>query len=288
MEEISFHNGNNFPQAADDLKSTDAEEEEARGDKLSDPSDLKSLIEEAKQKASASKKPKKAARIEELYQQSLSDERLKSLLEIALRTNATPGEQRELQEYVNGTKATGRVISQDSTPRDNSSTESAIASSNTAPSNSESDTGNSMKNTKIADLNPQELLGPFITSQLWPRYCRLPPGVSTSGQLEALTATKVDDRGQSRPCQPAPEDWLQEVLLQLSYLLRVARANRKALIQKAMASPGHLSQDPHVFLAEEVVWVANDGPCQGRQKRHKIGLLLECVGIERKGTFWTG
>lgn len=286
-EETVIDNEDKSAQAAADLKVTSAEED-ARDDKLSGPSDLRSLIEEAKQKAITSKKPKKAARIEELYQQSLSDERLSSLLEIALRTNATPEELRELQEYVNGTKATGRIVSQDATPKDNSSTESAIPSSNTAPSNPESDSGNSMKNTKIADLNPQELLTPFITSQVWPRYCRLPPGVGTSLQLEALTATQVDDRGQSRPCQPAPENWLQEVLLQLSYLLRVARGNRKALIEKVMASPGHISQEPHVLLAEEVVWVANDGPCKGRQKQHKIGLLLECVGIERKGTFWKG
>lgn len=287
MEETSFHSGNNFPQADDHLKSTNAEEN-ARGDKLSGPSDLRSLIEEAKQKAIASKKPKKARRIEELYQQSLSDQRLSSLLEIALRTNATPEEQRELQEYVSGTKATARIIPQDGTPKDDSSTESVIASFNTAPSNPESDSGDSMKNTKIADLSPHDLLTPFCTSHLWPRYCRLPSGPNTSAQLEALTAIKVDGHGQSTPCHPIPEDWLQEILLQLSYLLRVARANRKVLIEKAMALPGHLGQDSHVLLAEEVLWVTHNGPCKEQQKRHKIGLLLECVGIERKGTSWQG
>jgi hypothetical protein len=134
----------------------------------------------------------------------------------------------------------------------------------------------------------QDQLATFCISELWPRYCRLPPGHNTTVAFEAMTSITTDEPGRSAPSHLIPDAWLQEVLTQLSQLLQVARAEQRAWIQKSIATPGYRGQYVHVLLVEEVMWAAHRGPYKNRQNRGEIGLLLECVGIEGKGATWKG
>jgi len=134
--------------------------------------------------------------------------------------------------------------------------------------------------------NDPDLLATFCAMQLWPRYCRLPPGPNTSLDFKAFTSSTINDCGQSIPKYPAPPLWLDEVTAELSFLLDMARVDRSAWIQTLMAKPGYASQDVHALLAEEVRWATFHGPYKRRAVRREISVLLECVGIERKGSFW--
>jgi len=266
--------------------------EKARGNKTLDSMDLKSLIDTAKQKALAKNKPKKAERVAELYERSLNDERLTVLLETALRTNATPEQQHELQQYIDGTKTIPDVSldtmpSLDTTPKDVTTIEP-----DTAMIDPVAQTSNIL--TKVTTANiPQptepidpELLATFCATQLWPRYCRLPPGPNTSFSFKTFTSSTINDRGQTVPKIPAPSLWLDEVTAELSFLLDMTRVERSAWIRTLMEKPGYASQDVHALLAEEVRWATHNGPYKKREMRRKIGVLLECAGIERKGAFW--
>ncbi|GAB7336327.1 hypothetical protein MBLNU13_g09065t1 [Cladosporium sp. NU13] len=259
---------------------------EVRSDKITDSMELKSLIDAAKQKALAKNKPKKADRVEELFQRSLNDEGLTVLLETALRTNATPEQQHELQQYINGTKTT-TGHSRDTTPKH-------LTTTQTSPTMSEIEAQTStspMETTKTTAILPKEPITPdqlttFCATQLWPRYCRLPPGPNTSVEFKAFTSSTINDRGQSIPKHPAPLFWLEEVVTELSYLLEVARVENKAWIQKLMIEPGYGGQDVHALLAEEVRWATHHGSYRRREAEMDIGVLLEDVGIESKGSFW--
>ena len=260
--------------------------DETRSDAISHSMELKSLIDAAKQQALAKKKPKKADRVEELYQQSLNDKRLTVLLETALRTNATPEQQQELQRYIDGTKTT-TGISRDTTPKDAMSIPMSTNMSETESQPSIVP----MENMTTTATPPEEPITPetlttFCATQLWPRYCRLPPGPNTSVEFKAITSSTINDRGQSVPKHPAPLVWLEEVVTELSYLLEVARVDESAWIQMLMTKPGYGGQDVHVLLAEEVRWATHHGPSRKREERMEIGVLLECVGIESKGSFW--
>lgn len=248
--------------------------------------DIKSIINIAKQKALADNKPNKANRIEELYQRSLHDTRLSAVLGAALRTGATPEGLNELQKYVNETK-TMTGVSRYTTPQSNVNIE--INATGTKPgAQAENEITEATDFEQQNAASPQNPLATFCTSELWPRYCRLPPGRNTTVAFEATTSITIDDRGQSATTHSIPDSWLQEVLTQLFQLLQVARAEQRAWIQKVIASPGYRGQDVHVLLAEELMWAAHRGPYKNRQKRGEIGLLLECVGIERKGATWKG
>lgn len=260
--------------------------EEARSHMIPRSMELKSLIEAAKQKALAKNKPKKAERVEELYQRSLNDERLTVLLETALRTNATPEQQKELQQYIDGTKMT-TGDARDTTPKGTMVTQ-------TSTTMSETETQASIVSTAMMTTiatQPEEPITPetlttFCATHLWPRYCRLPPGPNTSVEFKAITSSTINDHGHNVPKHPAPLVWLEEVVTELSYLLEVARADESAWIQMLMTEPGYGGQDVHVLLAEEVRWATHQNMSRGREARMEIGVLLECVGIESKGAFW--
>lgn len=279
-----------------------------RSDGVARSTDLKSLIDAAKQKALANNKSRQADRVEELYQRSLGDKRLTVLLETALCTNATPEQQRELQRYVDGTK-TMTDSPRDTTPKIDVKTEEPQETKvkDEEPTNSEfaeipvieqTATVSAPTNSEFAEVpvveeqtatvSTQDQLALYCTLSLWPRYCRLPPGYNTTPEFEAMTSTKINDRGQSMPSHPVPDAWLEAVVTQLSHLLQVARADQRDWIHKVIQIPGYKSQDVHALLAEEVVWATHHGPYKARQKRSEIGVLLECVGIERKGTWWKG
>lgn len=259
---------------------------EARNDRISDATDLKSLIDAAKQKALANNKPKKAERVAELYQRSLNDERLTVLLETALRTNATPEQQQELQRYVDGTKTT-TTISRDTMPKDITTTQMSTTESDTevqasiVPMEATTTTA-----SQPAEPITPDLIATFCATQLWPRYCRLPPGPNTSVDFKAFTSSTINDRDQSVPRYPAPRVWLDEVTTELSFLLDMARVDRGAWIQTLMARPGYGGQDVHALLAEEVSWATHNALYKKGEVRREIGVLLECVGIESKGAFW--
>lgn len=262
------------------------EPKETRSDTIPGSMELKYLIEAAKQKALAKNKPKKAERVAELYQQSLSDERLTVLLETALRTNATPEQQQELQQYIDGTKMT-TGDARDTTPKGTMATQTSTTMSETETQASIVST--EMKTTTATQ--PEEHITPetlttFCATKLWPRYCRLPPGPDTSVEFKAITSSTINDHGQSVPKHPAPLVWLEEVITELSYLLEVARVDESAWIQMLMTEPGYGGQDVHVLLAEEVRWATHQSMSGGREARMEIGVLLECVGIESKGSFW--
>lgn len=260
---------------------------EARSDTISDTVDLKSLIDAAKQKALDNNKPKKADKVEELYQRSLSDERLTVLLETALRTNATPEQQQELQQYINGTKMT-TVTSRNTTPKDLTTTQTSTTWSEMESQPSTVPTGTTTMTMTQPDEETITLdqLTTFSATQLWPRYCRLPPGPNAFFEFKAFTSSTIDDRGQSVPKYPAPLFWLEEMVTELSHLLEVARVDEGAWIEKLVIEPGYGGQDVHALLADEVRWAAHHGPYRSREARMKIGVLLECVGIESKGFFW--
>ena len=248
--------------------------------------DLKSLIDTAKQKALANNRPKKANRVAELYKRSLNDQRLTLLLETALRTNATPEQQSELQRYIDGTKPT-MVTTRDTTPKDATHTRSSTNVDDAeAQMKYTPDEATNMTTTQPTDPSAPELLATFCATQLWPRYCRLPPGPNTSVEFKAITSTTINSSGQNVPDHPVPKVWLEEVSTELSHLLQVERADRMVWIQKLMERPGHRGQDVHALLAEEVMWAIHHGPFKQREARGEIGVLLECVGIETKGFFW--
>lgn len=260
--------------------------EEARSHTIPGPMELKSLIDAAKQKALAKNKPKKAERVDQLYQQSLNDERLTVLLETALCTNATPEQQQELQQYIDGTKM-ATVDSRDTTPKGTMATQTSTTVSETEAQPSIV----SMETTTTTSTQPEgpitlETLTTFCATQLWPRYCRLPPGPNTSVEFKAITSSTINDHGQSVPKHPAPLVWLEEVVTELSYLLEVARVDESAWIQMLMTEPGYGGQEVHVLLAEEVTWAMHHRPYRRREERMEIGVLLECVGIASKGSFW--
>jgi hypothetical protein len=254
--------------------------------KVAGSTDIKSIINIAKQKALADNKPNKVNRIEELYQRSLHDTRLSAVLGAALRTGATPEGLNELQRYVNETKTMAGVV-QHTMPQTNVNADSNTvgAEAGVQAENETAEATDVVQTTKVGQQNP---LATFCTSELWPRYCRLPPGRNTSIAFEAMTSITIDNRGQSAPTHPIPDSWLQEVLTQLSRFLQVARAEQRAWMVKVIATPGYRGQDVHVLLVDEVMWAAHRGPFKNRQKRGEIGLLLECVGIERKGATWKG
>lgn len=260
--------------------------EEVGSDNVPGSTDLKSLIEAAKQKALANNKPKKADRVAELYQRSLNDERLTVLLKTALRTNATPEQQLELQRYIDGTK-TMTDMSRDTTPKD-----STITTSSTTISQTEAQTSivptqaTTTTTTPPTEPSTPNLIATFCATQLWPRYCLLPPAPNTSPEFKAMTSSTIDEYSQSTPNYQVPLAWLEEVFTELSQLLQVARADRSAWIQKLMARPGYRGQDVHALLAEEVWWATHHGPYKQRKARREIGVLLECVGMEGKGSFW--
>jgi hypothetical protein len=254
---------------------------EAPSNNVTGPTDIRSMIDMAKQKA-----PKKADRIEELYQRSLHDTELSPLLEAALGANATPGGLNQLQKYVDETKMKSD-LSRHTTPQSNVHTETNTIETETG-AQAKSRLNEATNIVQITGAGIQDPLTTFCASQLWPRYCRLPPGRNTTLAFEAMTSITVDERGQSAPSHSIPDSWLQEVLTQLSQLLQVARAEQWAWIQKVIATPGYRGQDVHVLLVEEVIWAAHHGPDKNRQKRGEIGLLLECIGIERKGATWKG
>lgn len=266
----------------------DRHTEEAQNDKVSGLTDLKSLIDAKKQKALANNKPKIAERVEELYQRSLHDSRLTALLESSLRSDANPKQQIELQKYIDGTRTTAGVP-RDAAPKSSIAKEQNNTMRDTQPPSNGTPaeaTTVATAETQPADSSTPDPLTAFCVTELWPRYCRLPPGRGTPVEFEAATATTVNDRGQSMPCHEAPETWVERALTELSHVLPVARADRSALIQRLMAEPGYKCQDVHALLAEEVVWVVHHGPYKQRQTRGEICLLLECVGIETKGTLW--
>jgi hypothetical protein len=260
--------------------------EEARSNKMPDSTDLKSLIDAAKQKALANNKPKKADRVEELYQRSLNDQRLTVLLETALRTNATPEQQHELQQYIDGTKSTPAGISRDTTPK-----YVTITEPKTAMKNEEAQTSNvptkeiTTTITQATEPVTSDTLATFCATQLWSRYCHLPPGPNTTVSFKTFTSSTINDRGQSVPKYPAPPLWLEQLTKELSFLLDMARVDRCAWIKELIAQPGYKSQDVHALLAEEVRWATHHA-YKRREVRKEIGVLLECAGIERKGSFW--
>jgi hypothetical protein len=249
--------------------------------KVAGSTDTKRLIDIAKQKA-----PKKADRIEELYQRSLYDTKLEAVLRAALGAKATPEGLNELQRYVNETKMR-TDLARHTTPQSNVHTRTTTIRADTAAQakNQITEAADVVQTTKAGQQDP---LATFITSELWPRYCRLPPGRNTAGAFEAMTSITIGDRGQSAPSHSIPDSWLQEVLMQLSQFLQAAREEQRAWIQKVMVTPGYRGQDVHVLLVEEIMWAAHQGPYKNRQKRGDIDLLLECVGIERKGATWKG
>jgi hypothetical protein len=263
--------------------------EEAQNANTPHSMDLESLIAAAKQKALANNKPKKADRVEELYQR-----RLTVLLETALRTNATPEQQHELQQYIDGTKTTPGV-SRDTTPKDvtiiTAKTTATAKAAKTAMNVSEAQASNALTEEMTTTITqPTEPITPdqlatFCATQLWPRYCRLSPAPNTTISFKTFTSSTIDDRGQSVPKYPAPQLWLKEVTKELSFLLDMARVDRCAWIKELIAQPGYESQDVHALLAEEVRWATHHA-YKKREVRKMIGVLLECVGIERKGSFW--
>jgi hypothetical protein len=259
---------------------------EAQSNKVTGPTDIKSIINPVKQKALASNKPNKADRIEELYQRSLHDTRLSPVLEAGLRPGATPEGLNELQRYVSETKTmTGGL--QHTMSQNNVNTETIIVGAETG-AQAEGEITEAAEVMQTSEASLQDQLATFCTSELWPRYCRLPPGRNTSIAFEAMASITIDDSGQSAPSHSIPDSWLQEALTQLCQLLQVARAEQRAWIQKVIATPRYRGQDVHVLLVEEVMWAAHRGPYKNRQKRSEIGLLLECVGIESKGATWKG
>jgi hypothetical protein len=269
--------------------------EEARNTNTSGSMDLKSLIDAAKQKALASNKPKKADRVEELYQRSLEDQRLTVLLETALRTNATPEQQHELQQYIDGTKTTPGT-SRDTTPKDvtiiTAKTTATAKTAKTAMNVSEAQASNALTEemtttiTQSTEPITPDQLATFCATQLWPRYCRLSPAPNTTISFKTFTSSTINDRGQSVPKYPAPLLWLEQVIKELSFLLDMARVDRCAWIKELIAQPGYQSQDVHALLAEEVRWATHHSPYKKMEVRSQLGVLLECVGIERKGSFW--
>jgi hypothetical protein len=261
--------------------SLDAVANRPPSNKVAGSTDTKRLINIAKQKA-----PKKADRIEELYQRSLYDTKLEAVLRAALGAKATPEGLNELQRYVNETKMR-TDLARHTTPQSNVHTRTTTIRADTAAQakNQITEAADVVQTTKAGQQDP---LATFITSELWPRYCRLPPGRNTAGAFEAMTSITIGDRGQSAPSHSIPDSWLQEVLMQLSQFLQVAREEQRAWIQKVMVTPGYRGQDVHVLLVEEIMWAAHQGPYKNRQKRGDIDLLLECVGIERKGATWKG
>ena len=134
-------------------------------------------------------------------------------------------------------------------------------------------------------ITPDQL-ATFCATQLWQRYCRLPPGPNTSVDFKAFTSSTISDHGQSVPRYPAPRLWLDEVTTELSFLLDLSRVDRGAWIKELMAKPGYGGQDVHALLAEEVRWATHTAPYKKGEARREIGVLLECVGIESKGAFW--
>lgn len=265
----------------------DKKAEEAGSHSIPGSTNLKGLIDAAKQKALAKNKPKKAERVEELYQRSLNNERLTELLETALRTNATPEQQQELQQYINETKTT-TGISRDATPKDAKTTQTGTNMSKTEAQPSTVPTEKTTTTTapQLEEPITPETLTTFCATQLWPRFCRIRPGPKTSVEFKLFTSSTINDRGQTVPKHPAPLFWLEEAATELSYLLEEARVDESAWIRKLMTEPGYAGQDVHDLLAEEVRWFTHHGTCKRREARMKIGVLLECVGIEIKGSFW--
>jgi hypothetical protein len=275
------------------------------------------------QRALDTNNPRKTEQTQQLYEWSRSDDRLRGLLKAVLASTATPEQARELHRYVDKTKVVVTGTSLDTMPNKIAKAEPSTARTAIEPQahnkmpeasrrarprfKSQADNKISEASTiqtaeplfkpqadnKIAEaiavalpakpITRDQLLD-FCTLQLWPRYCRLPPGRNTTAAFEALTSIQINDRGQILPSHPVPDPWLQEVGTQLSRLLQVARPDKRAWIEHAIPSPGFQGQDVHVLFAEELRWSMHHGPL----KRREIGLLLECVGIERKGSSWKG
>lgn len=273
---------------------------------------LRALVDKAKEHALAADKHRRAEEMETvyqqaLYQQSLGNAHLTSLLETNLRRTANPQETDEFYKYIRDARKQRRSDSTRSTeswtaqatPVTDAQRERAAKQ---RPSTRKDSTmtctdmlpptvPQARRETATPQLDPIDiptLLAIFCVSTLWPRYCLLMPGRGTMPEFESLTTTQVNDRGERSPAHPAPESWLSEAQAQLTRLLEHARPDKKVLIPRVMEKPGYKGQDVHVLLAEEVKWAIHQGPFKGRQERYEIGLLIECVGIERKGTFWKG
>lgn len=303
-EQISDSNGKAAKEAADNVAHrTRGRVSIKTADKATD---LRALIDKAKKKSYAVNKPDKAEEVEMLYQQSLSDARLTALLEVSLQNKASPAENTELRKYVLEAKSKHRSKSA-SHPTEKKQTAQvteiqcdeahkagSIRRSSVQPPKAMADTfflrtvaaTSAQRQTATPQVDEiPTLLATFCASTLWPRYCLLPPGTRSSPGFEALTTMKVNDRGERIPVHQAPEPWLEEAQTELSRLLEQGRADRKPLILKTMKTPGYKGQDAHALLAEEVVWAAHKGPFKGKQERKEIGLLLECYGVAKKGTY---
>jgi hypothetical protein len=135
----------------------------------------------------------------------------------------------------------------------------------------------------------QEMLADFCAKPLWHRYCMTPPASNATPEFRALTSNRNDDRGLSVPTHEAPGSFRERALRELNRLFGVCRPDRRLLIMRVIHWPDYLGQDVHALLAEEVMWVRGPyGPWSKVLSLGEVGLLLECVGIEDKGSIWKG
>lgn len=78
--------------------------EQVNKNRVYHPAKLKAVVDEAKFRAHEQGKPNLALAVEDIYQQSLTDTRICTLLERILLQNATPDQKAEFQEHVKRTK----------------------------------------------------------------------------------------------------------------------------------------------------------------------------------------
>ncbi|KAM0714349.1 hypothetical protein Q7P37_010136 [Cladosporium fusiforme] len=89
------------------------EEEKINNNKVYNALKLKEVVEEAKKRAHDANKPSLAAAVEEIYQQSLSDQRLTTLLESILLQTASKEQTAEFQGYVKKAKKKLRLAARE-------------------------------------------------------------------------------------------------------------------------------------------------------------------------------
>ena len=123
----------------------------------------------------------------------------------------------------------------------------------------------------------------FCETVLWRIYCELPDG-KASPLVKELTAMHYHEY-RMIPTHVAPTHWVEDMSRTIMKMVETPTSQQ---LDEVLGQRRDIlyREDGVTNLRKLLVWSLHRGPFKG--KRQELGMFLEVLGLEVKGTFWKG
>ena len=119
---------------------------------------------------------------------------------------------------------------------------------------------------------------------IWRHYCDLNSGSASSA---VIAATRMEyKQGRMVPVHAAPQTWVEELQARVNKMMQVAGPKLADFVTSSETFGPQTTESVLRQWRALAMYLVHHGPYKG--KRSELGLLGEVIGLEEKGTYWTG